>query len=83
MKFHNKPYTFVELVELKVTNLENSLTFYQEVVGFKVLEKTATKALLTADGQTALLSIEQPTDIIPSTTKNDRLVPLCTITSYS
>ena len=73
MKFHNKPYTFVELVELKVTNLENSLTFYQEVVGFKVLEKTATKALLTADGQTALLSIEQPTDIIPTQQKTTGL----------
>ncbi len=73
MKFHNKPYTFVELVELKVTNLENSLTFYQEVVGFKVLEKTATKALLTADGQTALLSIEQPTDIIPTHQKTTGL----------
>ena len=48
MKFHNKPYTFVELVELKVTNLENSLTFYQEVVGFKVLEKTATYIRMTA-----------------------------------
>lgn len=73
MKFHNKPYTFVELVELKVTNLENSLTFYQEVVGFKVLEKTATKALLTADGQTALLSIEQPADIIPAQQKTTGL----------
>lgn len=73
MKFHNKPYTFVELVELKVTNLENSLTFYQEVVGFKVLEKTATKALLTADGQTALLSIEQPADIIPTQQKTTGL----------
>lgn len=73
MKFHNKPYTFVELVELKVTDLENSLTFYQEVVGFKVLEKTATKALLTADGQTALLSIEQPTDIIPTHQKTTGL----------
>ena len=73
MKFHNKPYTFVELVELKVTNLENSLTFYQEVVGFKVLEKTATKALLTADGQTALLSIEQPADIIPTHQKTTGL----------
>lgn len=73
MTFHNKPYTFVELVELKVTNLENSLTFYQEVVGFKVLEKTATKALLTADGHTALLSIEQPADIIPTQQKTTGL----------
>jgi len=73
MKFHNKPYTFVELVELKVTNLESSLTFYQEVIGFKVLEKTATKALLTADGQTALLSIEQPVDIIPTQQKTTGL----------
>ncbi|SER64641.1 VOC family protein [Psychrobacillus sp. OK032] len=73
MKYQNKPYTFVELVELKVMNLEESLTFYQEVVGFKVLEKQDNKALLTADGKTALLSIEQRPDFEPKQQKTTGL----------
>ncbi|MFF2752195.1 VOC family protein [Psychrobacillus sp. NPDC058041] len=65
MKYQNKPYTFVELVELKVTDLERSLKYYQEIIGFKVLKKMDNKVLLTADGKTALLSIEQPANIMP------------------
>lgn len=64
MKYQNKPYTFVELVELKVTDLERSLIFYQDIIGFKVLKKVDNKVLLTADGKTALLSIEQPANIM-------------------
>ncbi|MFD1781363.1 VOC family protein [Fredinandcohnia salidurans] len=65
MKYQRPPYTFVELVELKVTDLQRSLTFYQNIIGFKVLEQSERKALLTADGKTALLSIEQPENITP------------------
>ncbi|WNF22269.1 VOC family protein [Mesobacillus jeotgali] len=65
MNFHQPPVTFVGQVNLKVENLERSLAFYQEVIGFKVYEKTATSAQLTADGKTVLLSIEQPSDMIP------------------
>ncbi|WP_342566934.1 VOC family protein [Psychrobacillus sp. FSL K6-4046] len=71
MKFHQKPSTYVELVELKVTDLEQSLKFYEEVIGFKVLDRQASKIWLTADGKTALLSIEQPENVVlkqPKTT---------------
>ncbi|QUG40815.1 VOC family protein [Psychrobacillus sp. INOP01] len=64
MKYHNKPYTFIELVELKVVDLQRSLDFYENIIGFKVLEQQAGKIYLTADGETALLSIEQPADIM-------------------
>lgn len=60
MNFHSEPSTFVSQVNLKVSNLERSLTFYQEVIGFKILSQTATKADLTADGKTILLTIVQP-----------------------
>ncbi|WP_313892535.1 VOC family protein [Psychrobacillus sp.] len=73
MKYHNKPYTYVELVELKVLDLERSLSFYENVIGFKVLEKNANKALLTADGKTALVSIEQPANIEPKQRKTTGL----------
>ncbi|MED4531569.1 VOC family protein [Metabacillus fastidiosus] len=65
MNFHQEPVTFVGRVNLKVQNLERSLAFYQEVIGFKILEQTETSASLTADGKTVLLSIQQPNNIVP------------------
>lgn len=73
MKFHQKPSTYVELVELKVTDLEQSLKFYEEVIGFKVLVRQASKIWLTADGKTALLSIEQPENVVPKQPKTTGL----------
>ncbi|WP_413375783.1 VOC family protein [Alkalihalobacillus sp. 1P02AB] len=65
MNFHRKPTTFVGQVNLKVLDLERSLTFYKEIIGFKILEQTERTAKLTADGKGVLLSIEQPVDVIP------------------
>lgn len=64
MNFHHEPITFVGQVNLKVQNLERSLAFYQEVIGFRVLEQTERSANLTADGKTVLLSIQQPNHVI-------------------
>lgn len=69
MKYHNKPNTFVELVELKVVDLQRSVEFYENIIGFTILEQQANKIYLTADGKTALLSIEQPADIMPTQQK--------------
>ncbi|MHC0037788.1 VOC family protein [Pseudoneobacillus sp. C159] len=65
MNFHREPITFVGQVTLKVENLQRSLAFYKKVIGFKVLEQTDRSASLTADGKTILLSIEQPTNVVP------------------
>src|SRR5690625_91236 len=65
MNFHRAPIRFVSQVNLKVQNLERSIQFYQDVIGFKVLDQTERKANLTADGQTVLLSIEQPNNVVP------------------
>ncbi|WP_096439029.1 VOC family protein [Alteribacter populi] len=65
MNFHKQPNTFVGQVDLKVEDIERSLTFYQEIIGFQVLEQTGRKAKLTADGKTTLLSIEQPENVTP------------------
>lgn len=67
MRFHRGPHLYVERVHLKVTDLERSLKFYQEVIGFQVKERSETAAALTADGETVLLTIEQPRDVIPKT----------------
>lgn len=63
--FHRKPNTFVKRVDLRVADFNRSLAFYQNVIGFQVLQQSERKAVLTADGQTGILTIEQPDDVIP------------------
>lgn len=65
MHFHQKPITFVSQVNLKVQNLKRALAFYQQVIGFQILSQTERTAHLTADGKTALLSLEQPKYVTP------------------
>ncbi|RDW17275.1 VOC family protein [Oceanobacillus chungangensis] len=65
MEFHKKPSTFVGHVKIKVTNLEQSLKFYQEIIGFDILERTSLTAKLTTDGKTSILSLEQPENVVP------------------
>ena len=63
--FHQKPITFVGEVSINVMELDNAITFYQEIIGFQVLEQTERKAVLTTDGKTPLLTLEQPANVIP------------------
>ncbi|MGM0753737.1 MAG: VOC family protein [Bacillota bacterium] len=65
MNFHKEPHIFVGDVNIKVENLERSLSFYQEVIGFQVLEHTGKRATLTADGIRPLVSLEQPENVTP------------------
>ncbi|MGD6834892.1 VOC family protein [Sutcliffiella halmapala] len=64
-EFHEAPNTYVGEVVIKVEDIKRSLAFYQEIIGFKVLEKSEKKATFTADGVTALLTIEQPEGVRP------------------
>lgn len=65
MNFHRKPTTFISHVQIKVQNLQRSLEFYTNMLGFRVLEQTASSAQLTVDGKTSFLSIEQPENVTP------------------
>lgn len=63
MEFHQHPHTYVGQVTIKVQDLNRALTFYQDVIGFKILDQTERHANLTADGKTVLLSLEQPENL--------------------
>ncbi|MCP1493597.1 catechol 2,3-dioxygenase [Peribacillus frigoritolerans] len=64
-KFHQKPITFVGEVSINVLDLNKAILFYQEIIGLQVLKKTDRQAVLTTDGETPLLTLEQPADVIP------------------
>ncbi|MEK4041641.1 VOC family protein [Paenibacillus sp. FSL L8-0493] len=54
-----QPDTQIGLVQIRVSNLERSLTFYQNVVGLSVLRQTGRKVEMTADGQNVLLILRE------------------------
>ena len=59
------PHPVIGQVDLIVENLERTLTFYRDVLGFQVFAQTDKKASITADGKTTLLTLEQPEVINP------------------
>ncbi|MBT2646650.1 VOC family protein [Bacillus sp. ISL-34] len=63
--FHQKPITFVGEVSINVLDLNKAILFYQEIIGLQVLKKADRQAVLTTDGKTPLLTLEQPADVIP------------------
>lgn len=72
-KYHQEPNIFVGEVNIKVKNLDYSLTFYQNIMGFQVLEKADRKAVLTTDGKTPLVTLEQPEDVVEKTARTSGL----------
>lgn len=65
MSFHKEPTMYVSSVHLNVADIKRSKKFYQEVLGFQVLEEADKLVRLTADGKHALLVMEQPDNVIP------------------
>jgi len=59
MKATIHPKAEIGIVKLKITNLERSLRFYQEVIGLQLLRREGHLAELTADGEKALLILEE------------------------
>lgn len=57
--FHQKPNLYISHVQLKVSNLERSLAFYTQVIGFQVLKQVDKVVYLTVDGQQSLVSLKE------------------------
>ena len=72
-KFHQEPNIYVGEVNIKVKNLDYALTFYQNIIGFQVLEKSDRKAVLTTDGKKPLLTLEQPEKVVAKTPRTSGL----------
>ncbi|MEH7388330.1 VOC family protein [Bacillus sp. JJ1521] len=51
-------------VELQVSDLEQSLSFYQEIIGLRLLEKNGSSAKLTADGTTPILTLIEESSFV-------------------
>jgi catechol 2,3-dioxygenase len=62
-KFFQKPTIYVGEVNLNVTNLERSLEFYRDFLGFKVVEQTEREAALSADGNNTVISLVEPNGV--------------------
>ncbi|KKK39270.1 glyoxalase [Mesobacillus campisalis] len=65
MTFHQYPNTYVSQVHLLVQDVKRSTKFYQEIIGFRILSQNERQAVLTADGKTPLLVVEQPEGAAP------------------
>ncbi|HHT91758.1 MAG: VOC family protein [Bacillota bacterium] len=65
MAYHDQPATYVERIQLRIENLHRSLEFYQNILGFTILERTESEAKLSADGLRSIVSLVQPADIMP------------------
>ncbi|WP_078547704.1 VOC family protein [Litchfieldia alkalitelluris] len=66
MNFHEYPNSYFKAVAIKVENIEKSLKFYQEMIGFQVLEQSSHQVILTVkNSNTPILTIEQPETVVP------------------
>jgi catechol 2,3-dioxygenase len=73
MQFHQKPNTFVSHVELKVSNIAESIAFYKQIVGFQILEQTENNVRFTTDGKSSILSLKQLEKVEPKQQKTTGL----------
>ncbi|WP_400245384.1 VOC family protein [Niallia sp. JL1B1071] len=65
MTFHADPNIYAKSVTLKVSDLEKSLLFYKEVIGFSIDSQEKKKAALRAGAGEAFLFIEELDQVEP------------------
>lgn len=64
-RFHNKDNIFVNQIQLKVVDIEKSIKFYTNIMGFKVLNRKEKEVSLAADGINPIVTIIEPYNVIP------------------
>lgn len=52
-------------MSINVLHLDRSLAFYEQVIGYRLLEKTKRQAILTVDGKNPALILKSPEGVIP------------------
>lgn len=62
--FHNKSNKYVYQIVLKVENIEKSLGFYKNILGFRILNNEDNEVSLTADGVTPIIVLTHKKDIV-------------------
>jgi len=65
LTFHADPNIYTKSVTLKVSDLEKSLLFYKEVIGFSIASQEKKKAALCAGAGEAFLFIEELDQVEP------------------
>lgn len=73
MTFHDVPNIYAKSVTLKVSDLEKSLLFYKEVIGFSIASQEKKKAALCAGTGEAFLFIEELDQVEPKTMRTTGL----------
>lgn len=59
-KYHESPVTYIRQVSINVVDLDRSIKFYKQVIGFQLLNQTDSQATLTANGTDPLLILNVP-----------------------
>lgn len=73
MAFHDDSTIYAKTVTLKVSNLENSLLFYTEIMGFSVASQEKKKAALCTGAGEPFLFLEELEEVEPKTIRTTGL----------
>lgn len=65
MRFHQAPAVYTTHVQLRTADLLRAVSFYQDILGFRILEQVPGMVKLSADGKTTLLTLVTPPDAVP------------------
>ncbi|MGE6487097.1 VOC family protein [Paenisporosarcina sp. NPDC076898] len=63
MNFHQQPTTYTKHVHLNVVDLAKSTNFYKNILGLQILNQTTSIIRFTTNGQDAILTIEQSSEV--------------------
>ncbi len=77
--FHDKPNIFVNHIALKVIEINRSIKFYTDIMGFSLLRKEKGIATLTADGFNPIMTLIQPNNVIPKIPRRTGLYHLAVL----